>query len=107
MADVLANAAQRALNGRLQISGWGDIGRLMIQRAPSPIQFIRFDQAAETGDSTSMTDTPFYQPLKLMGAKARPIWLDEAGEARLREQNPSDNLMSEEDATKLNLKGLP
>jgi len=109
MADVLANAAQRALNGRLQISGWGEIGRLMIQRSPNPIQFVKFDQNAEKGDSTSMTESPFYQPLKLMGAKARPMWLDAAGEARLLEQNPvdEDELMSEEDAKRINLKGLP
>ena len=108
MTDVLANAAQRALNGRLQISGWGNIGRLMIQRSPSPIQFVKFD-LAEKGDTSSMTDSPFYQTLKLMGAKARPIWLDPAGEARLLEQNPVDEdaLMSEEDAQKIDLKGLP
>jgi hypothetical protein len=109
MADVLANTAQRALNGRLQISGWGEIGRLMIQRGTNPIQFVKFDQDAEKGDSTSMTDSPFYQPLKLMGAKARPIWLDDAGEARLLELNPvgEDGLISEEDAQKIDLKGLP
>jgi Protein of unknown function (DUF3800) len=109
MADVLANAAQRALNGKLQISGWGEIGRLMIQRSPSPIQFVKFDMNAKKGDTTSMTDSPFYQPLKLMGAKARPIWLDPAGEARLLEQNPvdEDNLMSDEDAARIDLKGLP
>ncbi len=44
-----------------------------------------------------------------MGAKARPIWLDPAGEARLLEQNPvdEDNLMSDEDAARIDLKGLP
>ena len=105
MADVLANAAQRALNGRLQISGWGEIGRLMLQRGTNPIQFVKFDLKA--GDSTSMTDSPFYQPLKLMGAKARPVWLDPAGEARLLERVNKDELMSEEDAQKIDLKGLP
>ncbi len=109
IADVLANAAQRALNGKLQVAGWGEIGRLMIQRSPNPIQFVKFDQSAEKGDSTSMTDGPFYQPLKLMGAKARPIWLGPTGEARLLEQNPvgDDELMSEEDAKKINLRALP
>jgi len=107
MADVLANAAQRALNGRLQVAGWGNIGRLMIQRSPSPIQFVKFDPNAEKGDTSSMTDSPFYHPLKLMGAKARPVWLDAAGEARLLEQNPADDLMSEEDAQRIDLKGLP
>jgi hypothetical protein len=107
MADVLANAAQRALNGKLQISGWGEIGRLMIQRKPNPIQFVKFDLNAKKGDTATMTDSPFYQPLKLMGAKSRPIWLDEAGEARLLEQNPFDEVMSEEDVQKIDLKGLP
>lgn len=109
MADVLANTARRALNGKLQISGWGDIGRLMIQRNPNPIQFVKFDQNAEKGDTSSMTDSPFYQPLKVMGAKARPIWLDPAGEARLLEENAvdEDSLMSEEDSQRINLKGLP
>ena len=109
MADVLANAAQRALNGRLQISGWENIGRLMIQRSPNPIQFIKFDLNAKKDDSSSMTDSPFYQPLKLMGATARPVWLDPAGEARLLEQNAVDEdaLMSEEDAKRIDLKGLP
>ena len=81
----------------------------MIQRLPNPIQFIKFDLNAKQGDSSSMTDSPFYQPLKLMGAKARPIWLDPAGEARLLEQNAADEdeLMSEEDAKKIDLKGLP
>jgi hypothetical protein len=107
MADVLANAAQRALNGRLQISGWGEIGRLMLQRGTNPIQFVKFDLNAEKGGSTSMTNSPFYQPLKLIGIKARPIWLDAAGEARLKEQVDEDELMSEEDAQNIDLNRLP
>jgi hypothetical protein len=108
MADVLANAAQRALNGKLQISGWGEIGRLMIQRSPNPIQFVKIDPTAKKGDTTTMTDSPFYEALKLMGAKARPVWLDDAGEARLRELNTDeDSLMSEEDTQRINLKALP
>jgi hypothetical protein len=105
MADVLANAAQRALNGKLQISGWAEIGRLMLKRGTNPIQFVKFDLKA--GNSTSMTDSPFYQPLKLMGVKARSVWLDAAGEARLLSQVNEDEVMSEEDSRKIDLNRLP
>jgi hypothetical protein len=81
----------------------------MIQRNPNPIQFVKIDPDAKKGDTTSMTDSPFYQPLRLMGGKARPIWLDGTGEARLLEQNAvdEDSLMNEEDTQRINLKGLP
>jgi hypothetical protein len=42
LADILVNASQRALNGKLQISGWGELGALMIAENPQPVQFITF-----------------------------------------------------------------
>ncbi len=42
LADVLANAIQRACNGRLAVQGWGEIGRLMprAEKGKSTLRFI-------------------------------------------------------------------
>ena len=42
LVDILVNAAQRAFNGKLQISGWGELGALMIAENPQPVRFITF-----------------------------------------------------------------
>lgn len=43
LADILVNATQRAMNGRLQKSGWEDIGTLMLAQTPAPIRVISFN----------------------------------------------------------------
>jgi hypothetical protein len=91
MADVLANAAQRALNRKLKVAGWGNIGGLMIRRNPNPVQFVQIKPGAPKGGKTEIVKSPFYGPLRLMRAKSKPLWLDPAGEALLKERNREKN----------------
>jgi hypothetical protein len=42
IVDVLTNAVRRAMNGRLDQKGWGDISRLMIHRKGPYIQPMDF-----------------------------------------------------------------
>jgi hypothetical protein len=91
MADVLANAGQRALNGKLKVAGWGNIGRLMIRRNPNPVQFIQIKPDVPAAGKKVTVKSPFYGPLRLMRAKSKPVWLDPAGEALLKERNKDQN----------------
>jgi hypothetical protein len=90
MADILANAAQRALNRKLKVAGWGNIGRLMIQRNPNPVQFVQIKPEAPKEGKTEIVKSPFYGPLRLMKAKSKPVWLDAEGEARLKAKNKTE-----------------
>jgi hypothetical protein len=43
LADILVNATQRAMNGKLQRLGWADIGALMVGQSSAPIRVISFN----------------------------------------------------------------
>jgi hypothetical protein len=90
MADILANATQRALNRKLKLPGWKDIGRLMIARKPNPVQFIQI-KPDNKGQRVQTVRTPFYGVLKIINARTKPLWLDPAGEAALDERNREKN----------------
>ena len=72
IVDVLANATQRALNGKLGIEGWEDIGSLLILKK-TPIQFVRLDSDCE--DDNQYAWTSFHNVLEVYRAKAKPLWL--------------------------------
>jgi Protein of unknown function (DUF3800) len=50
LVDILVNATQRALNGKLNISGWGEIGGLMIAEMPQPVRLITFNVRPDDND---------------------------------------------------------
>lgn len=43
IVDILVNSLRRAFNGNLQISGWSEIGKLMIYKPKETIRFISFE----------------------------------------------------------------
>jgi uncharacterized protein DUF3800 len=91
IADILANAVQRALNGKLRVTGWGEIGRLMMRREPNPVQFIQIKPDVAPGGERRTVKSPFYAVLRLIRAKSKPLWLSPEGEARLDELNTEKN----------------
>jgi hypothetical protein len=90
MADILANATQRALNGRLQRAGWGEIGSLMILQNPEPLQTIKFNNEDRKVKSVMVT-TPFYGVIKTYKSKAKPMWLDRPLDDLLIRKNRKKN----------------
>jgi len=90
IADILANATQRALNRKLKLAGWKDIGRLMLFRNPQPVQFVQITPD-NRGERTKKAQSPFSSVLRIIKAKSKPLWLDAAGEAALDERNRDKN----------------
>ncbi len=74
LADVLANATQRALNGRLTEEGYLGIGGLMVLQTDLAIRIIRMDPKAEKFE-VKQVDNPFHEPINKMVAYAKPMWL--------------------------------
>lgn len=50
LVDILVTTARRALNGNLDISGWGELGALMIAENPLPVQLITFNIDGKVDD---------------------------------------------------------
>jgi hypothetical protein len=75
MVDVLANATQRALNGKLGVEGWDGIGSLMIRRKPNVIDFIRIDPDKVDDEEMKTVTSPFYGVITTYNARAKSIWL--------------------------------
>jgi Protein of unknown function (DUF3800) len=87
MADILANATQRAMNRKLKLTGWRDIGRLIMTRRPTAIQFVHIT----TGPKTNPVATPFHSVIRIIDTKTKSLWLDPAGEALLDQRNRDKN----------------
>jgi hypothetical protein len=80
MADILATATRRALNGTLGSSGWGNIGSLMIAQ-PSVLHTFKLNTGNEEEFKT--IKTPFYGVIKTYESKAKSMFLDDAQEEYL------------------------
>ena len=85
MADILANATQRALNRKLKRPGWENIGNLMIKQRPSVLQTFKFNTGDEEEYAT--IKTPFYEVIKVYDSKAKSMWLEDAQEKYLELKN--------------------
>jgi hypothetical protein len=90
MADILANATQRALNGKLKKSGWENIGTLMIAQKPNSLQTFRFN-TTDAEKRAEVIRTPFYGVIKAYNSKAKSMWLSEEEEAFLVRKNRKKN----------------
>lgn len=75
IVDILANATQRALNGKLDIAGWGDIGSLMIIRRPNVIDFVKIDPDKAEDEETKKVTSPFYSVFQTYNSRAKSMWL--------------------------------
>jgi hypothetical protein len=110
MADILANAAQRALNRKLKLAGWRELGALMIRRNPNSVKFVQIDPNFKEGDDPKrVVKSPFYAVLRIIQARTKSMWLDAEGEARLREKNWEKNAARRKPPgyPKIDLSGLP
>jgi hypothetical protein len=85
IADILANATQRALNRKLGKTGWENIGSLMIAQKPNVLHTFKFNAGNEE-EYTTVT-TPLYGVIKTYESKAKSMWLDEAQEKYLERKN--------------------
>lgn len=90
MADILANATQRALNRKLKKPGWEDIGTLMIAQKPNSLQTFRFNTTGSE-KRAEIIRTPFYGVIKAYSSKAKSMWRSEEEEAFLVRKNRKRN----------------
>lgn len=75
MADILANATQRALNNRLGFDGWKNIGTLMLRRDPNPIDLVRITAGEDDEDEgIEWEPSPFGSDLKVYLEKSKFVW---------------------------------
>jgi hypothetical protein len=82
---------QRALNGKLQIEGWGNIGHLLIRRNPNPVQVIKIDPNMKPDEEVRIVKSPFFGVLETLKEKSKPVWLNPKDEAELLERNKDKN----------------
>jgi len=85
LADVIANATQRALNGKLRESGWLGIGRLLVNQTDPGIRLIRLDPNAAKFE-LRREENPCFEVINKLVQHAKPLWLDPVQEAYLLRQ---------------------
>lgn len=90
MADILANATQRAMNGKLRRKGWENIGSLMIRQKPHSFQMIKFNTEGNE-EKSELIKYPFSRVLAVYRSKNKSLWLDEAQETYLLRKNRKKN----------------
>ena len=72
LVDILANAVQRAMNGRLQPKGWLDIGHLIVDQRPSAVEVV-FLTTPSTVTPKKVTG-PIAQIVQALNDNAQPMW---------------------------------
>lgn len=72
LVDILVNATQRALNGRLQQTGWENIGTLMLAQKHGPVRLIKFNVDGDELESRTFR-TPFLNVLTVFKRTAKAI----------------------------------
>jgi hypothetical protein len=73
LVDIIVNAIQRALNGKLQKSGWKDIGSLMIAKNPHPLDLVSFNTGTEKAGTKTVT-SPFFGVFETFTRNAKSLW---------------------------------
>jgi hypothetical protein len=79
LADILANAVQRAFNGKLGKNGWENIGSLMILRDEQIIPFIVLEEDDSDGNvfgKPRKIQSPFAPMIEIVTKNAKTMWLD-------------------------------
>lgn len=73
VVDVVANAIQRACNGRLRVEGWGEVGRLMprAEKGKSTLRFISLMEPLPPGSTTSAP--PYVAVARRCAEKAKNV----------------------------------
>jgi len=75
--DILTNAIRRAMNGNLQISGWSQIGKLMVQseRGSQAIQLLNF--SGKKPIDYKGVNPPYWNVLPIIERTCKPILIGE------------------------------
>jgi len=79
IVDILTTSIRRAMNGKLGIAGWAEIGRLMV----TPLrrkQVLHLVDLCEEGMTPYLgkKSPPFFQVIRVLDGTCRPILLGEA-----------------------------
>lgn len=74
LADVIANAFYRTLNGTLQVEGWNDLGALLIAWRSSAIHFVELTLEAGERSGVRLIDHPMADTVRHIEQKARSLW---------------------------------
>jgi hypothetical protein len=82
MADVVANATQRALNGRLKEDGYLGIGKLMVINNEPALRFCLLDPKAQEYGPVKVP-SPFYAIIDKILAQRKPMQASPEQEAYL------------------------
>jgi hypothetical protein len=85
LVDVIANATQRALNGRLKEEGYATIGTLMITQQDPGLRFCVLDPNAKKYGPMKV-DSPFHEPVNKILKYTKPMWASPEREAFLARQ---------------------
>ena len=73
LADIVANATQRALNGKLRPEGYEGVGELLVLQADPGIRLCVLDPKAKRYEPIKV-EHPFHEPINIMLKKAKPLW---------------------------------
>jgi hypothetical protein len=83
LADIVANATQRALNGNLLAAGFEGVGQLLVLQTDPGIRLCVLDPKAKKYEPIKV-DHPFHAPINIMLKKAKPLWGTPEQEEHLR-----------------------
>jgi uncharacterized protein DUF3800 len=83
LADILANAMQRAFNGRLSEEGWKQVGSLMVTRDEQLIRFVLLEARPGVEGAPRRIKSPFAHVIDKLSTVAKPMFLNPEEEAYL------------------------
>lgn len=83
LVDIVANAIQRAFNGRLRQEGWEGIGSLMIGRKEEIIPFIVLEDRPGVRGVPRKIKSPFAPVLRVLERNTKSMFLNPEQEANL------------------------
>lgn len=74
LADVIANAFYRTLNGALRAEGWNELGTLLIARRRTALHFVELLTNADERSGVRLVDHPIADVVRHIEQKARSLW---------------------------------
>lgn len=78
LADILTTSIRRAMNGRLQIEGWGGIGRLMVQSGRNKQVVRLLDFSDHSKPFYGKGNPPYFQVIRHIDRSCKPMRVPEA-----------------------------
>jgi hypothetical protein len=82
LADIVANASQRALNGKLPNGGYEEIGGLMVKQQEPAIRIIRMDPTVKELTKIKV-ESPLHGPINKMLEHTKALYADAKQEEHL------------------------